>query len=689
MPAFIQSSRHALLAKACLLVVAIQAQAGSIDVTASRNDDARTGAMSHETLLNPDSVSETVHPGGFGKLVDYDLNLIGGRPAGEIYAQPLYLGGIGVPGHGLTNALIVATMSNLLIALDADGPRPGEDGVLWRRDLGVPADMQTDVWANCQVTHDCLAPVGNNIRGVAGIGSTPVVDRERGILFVVNRELTGPGIDVAYRIHALDMRSGQELSGSPETIGGSHLGATFNPNWQNQRPGLALSGGQVIVGFGAYEDLLPYRGWLFSFRYDSGVGFVRTGVIATTPDGEVSTDCARVVPTAASAAAQVAEGLAAAKLLFDAFFDPAMIPIDVAAIGVAQAALDLASIPPEAAAANRCAHGGIWMAGRAPAVDSDGRVIVAVGNGRNDMGAAPNRNFGNGLLALDPVTLRVLDSFTPSNHIALNARDLDLGGSGPMLVPGSQLVVGGGKQGVMYVWKLDHLGGFSATDAGAMQSFVAGNVEWHFDTGMDNPGGVVDVQHLLRSLTFNENLHAGHIMGGPVLWQRPQADGGSRLYNWSENTELRMYAVDEDSSSPIALPELAGSTFVQAGHPGGILSLSSDGARAGTGIVWASTYDASGTAHPVLGVTGALIDHVPGVLRAYSAETLDPLWTSPETGTEAVGTFAKFNPPTVANGRVYIANFDGHVLGYGLTDHHYARPSKFILDVVQMLLDDQ
>ena len=141
---------------------------------------------------------------------------------------------------------------------------------------------------------------------------------------------------------------------------------------------------------------------------------------------------------------------------------------------------------------------------------------------------------------------------------------------------------------------------------------------------------------------------------------------------------------------PVQLPELARSTFIQAGHPGGILSLSANGVASGTGIVWASTYDASHTDQFPLGTTGALNKHVPGVLRAYSAETLEPLWTSEDNPTlDNVGTFAKFNPPTVANGRVYLASFSGEIIAYGLRGHRYQRPSGAAFDVVQMILDDE
>lgn len=665
-----------------------QLHAGGTDVLTSRNDDSRTGAALHETLLTPDNVSGLRNPGGFGKLFAYDLAAIGGQAAGEIYAQPLYVSNVSVPGHGLANMLLVATMSNLVVALDADEPRPGRDGVLWKRAFGQAPDMAGDVWRNCQVSH-CLAPIGHNIKGSAGIGGTPVIDRQRGVVFVVNRERTGAGIEVAYRLHALDLRDGHDLPGSPTNISGSSLGANFNPNWQNQRVGLALSRGQIIIAFGAYEDLLAYRGWAFSYRYDKDNGFLQTGVMTPTPDGDTSANCAQTVLTPASLGAQTVLLAAQAKLALDIVLAPPFVPGDLVTVAAAQVAFDLVAGPQLLQAANTCAHGGIWMTGRAPAVAPDGRVLLMVGNGRNDMGMAPNRNFGNSLLALDPVSLRVLDSFTPANHLGLNIWDLDLGGSGPMLVPRSNLVVGGGKEGVMHVWNINHLGGITLNDTGALQKFTAGIVELHFDTGLDNPGGFVDFKNISNSV-FSLYSHAGHIMGGPILWQRPEQAGGSRLYNWSENSELRMYALNESSSTPVQLPELAKSTFIQAGHPGGVLSLSANGSASGTGIVWASTYDASNTGQFPLGTTGALLKHVPGVLRAYSAETLEPLWTSEDNSShDNVGTFAKFNPPTIANGRVYLASFSGQILVYGLHGFRYLRPSKAVFDVIQTILDDE
>ncbi|PYT12192.1 MAG: hypothetical protein DMG59_24190 [Acidobacteria bacterium] len=91
--------------------------------------------------------------------------------------------------------------------------------------------------------------------------------------------------------------------------------------------------------------------------------------------------------------------------------------------------------------------------------------------------------------------------------------------------------------------------------------------------------------------------------------------------------------------------------------PGGILSLSANGSTAGTGIIWASTSNAN-----------ANRDAVPGTLHAFDATNLaKELWNSAMNSTrDAVGNYAKFCPPTIANGKVYLATFSGYLAVYGL-----------------------
>jgi hypothetical protein len=79
-----------------------------------------------------------------------------------------------------------------------------------------------------------------------------------------------------------------------------------------------------------------------------------------------------------------------------------------------------------------------------------------------------------------------------------------------------------------------------------------------------------------------------------------------------------------------------------------MLSLSANGNRAGTGILWAST--------PLDGDANQAIVH--GILHAYDTGTLVELWNSQQVpGRDGVGWFGKFNSPTVAHGRVYLGTF--------------------------------
>ncbi len=80
--------------------------------------------------------------------------------------------------------------------------------------------------------------------------------------------------------------------------------------------------------------------------------------------------------------------------------------------------------------------------------------------------------------------------------------------------------------------------------------------------------------------------------------------------------------------------------------------------------------DASGILWVTMPVNGsANHDVVRGVLRALDASDVSKpeLWNSENTGNEhdRLGYFAKFNPPTVANGKVYVATFQEEMLAGG------------------------
>jgi hypothetical protein len=105
--------------------------------------------------------------------------------------------------------------------------------------------------------------------------------------------------------------------------------------------------------------------------------------------------------------------------------------------------------------------------------------------------------------------------------------------------------------------------------------------------------------------------------------------------------------------------------------PGGMLSVSSNGngaaAAADSAVLW--------TLHPTRANANRLA--VAGILQAYKAEDLrQPIYSSNHDprGTDDLGDFAKFCPPVVANGRVYVATFSQQLVVYGLLSEGLGDP---------------
>ena len=195
----------------------------AVDILTSRNDNERTGANLQETILRADNVNPT----RFGRLFSYPTK-------SDVYAQPLVASDIDIPGRGRRNVVFVANVSNDLFAFDADGPLKNEDGVLWQRNLGTPETID-----------DALGSAGDgNVRkhGDIGILSTPVIDRERGLIFLVSKKKRTPDRDsqggrgadstISQWLHAIDMATGGESRGSPVEIKATRLAI---PNDANSR----------------------------------------------------------------------------------------------------------------------------------------------------------------------------------------------------------------------------------------------------------------------------------------------------------------------------------------------------------------------------------------------------------------------------------------------------------------------
>jgi hypothetical protein len=260
--------------------------------------------------------------------------------------------------------------------------------------------------------------------------------------------------------------------------------------------------------------------------------------------------------------------------------------------------------------------GGYWMSGQGPAVDANGNLYVVTGNAEYD----PSRgSYGDSVLKLSP-DLRVLDHFAPYNEEDLEIWDIDLGSTGVLLVPGTNLAVIGSKEGKIYVLDRNAMGGKNPSgDTQIVQWFMGGH---------------------------------GHIHGSPVYFDAPT---GRYMYVWSEMDVLHCfrYLPNENRFDPD--PAHMGQVVAPDGMPGAFLSVSANGKQ--NGLIWASL--------PLTGNANQSI--VPGVLRAFDAETLEETWNSRvDAAADHVGLFAKFCAPTVANGKVYMATFSDELAVYGL-----------------------
>jgi hypothetical protein len=293
--------------------------------------------------------------------------------------------------------------------------------------------------------------------------------------------------------------------------------------------------------------------------------------------------------------------------------------------------------------------GGIWQAGQAPAVDPDGNLYLMTGNGTFD---APTggANYGESFvkLRLEGDSLAVKDWFIPCNAAFLNSLDMDLGAAGPVLVPAANLVFGGGKEGRLYLLSTARLGHHAAPLQPNAKTCPNPNVLQEFQAAQ------------------------GHLHGSPVYWQ---ASDGAWVYLWGENDRLRAYRFRQRRFDPTPV---LGEYRPPDGMPGGMLALSSQGG--GNGILWAVA-PLNGDANRFRGVKGI-------VLALDARNVSRTLWTSEQAGArDRLGLFARFVPPTVAGGKVFVATYgdDEPLRLYNQTVRPQAFPGRYQVVVYGIL----
>src|SRR5580704_678709 len=232
-------------------------QASTANVLTFHNDVARTGQNLNETILTPASLNSS----NFGKVGFLQTD-------GLVDAEPLYVSNLTVSG-AQHNVVFVVTEHDSAYAFDAD-----TFAQLWKVSVLGANETASDDRGCGQVTPEI------------GITSTPVIDLSagsHGVIYMVGMSKDG---NYFQRLHALDITTGAEITGSPVTIQATYPNqsgqTTFDPKQYKERAALLLLNGVIYTTWASHCDDGPYTGWIMGYNETT---LQQTTVLNVIPNG--------------------------------------------------------------------------------------------------------------------------------------------------------------------------------------------------------------------------------------------------------------------------------------------------------------------------------------------------------------------------------------------------------------------
>ena len=597
--------------------------AASINERAGNN--FRTAANNQEFLLNKTNVNADQ----FGLLRTYDFNA-------KVETQPLIV----ERGAGSDDLVVITTMKNEVIGINAR-----TNNTVYNVKLGPEASSaDMDLWKHTPTW---------------GISSTPVIDPATNTLFVAAWQLKNADNNNFrdYWVYALNPSDGRQKSSPIRIFGQSQEG---NGCWFNDADAVFVENNRtrqyVFPKLRAGMALTGNNGLVMAFAAN---GESRLGG-RKNPHGFVIAYDTRALLGQPGVSREPAIFCATAFNSWGA---------------------------------------GIWHAGGSPVTEGD-MIYVATSNGTSNNGATdlaesmiklrfiPGAGGARPRMQMVDYYKAFLDERTSGSGCLWSdnnsevscgrasfgkaGADWDFGSAGPLLVPGSSLLLQGTKDGIIYSLDKFNLGKNDRFNAlmskpPLVSSYFGGDVEQNWDR----------VQHLNRSLPcparnnsdFDWFMPCGdpqnnrqHHIHALAFAQRDQ--GGGIVYVWGENSNLKTYNFSVMSG---VLPtfraegeELASFNLESpGGMPGGLMSISGRPSQAsgfpqaidfGSAILWA-VYAKTGDSNK---------DFAEGQLVAYDATTVLPgnrlkrLYRTGDDNHGGLGKMSRMIPPVVANGRVYV-----------------------------------
>ena len=483
----------AALAIFAILPEPVQNLAAQTSVLTRSYDNERTGWNQSEKKLTPAAIRNQ-------GLQQITLTPVNDDP--RIEAQPLYVPGLKT-ANGTHDAIIVCTMSNHIWAFDA-----GTGAQIWAQPafLGQPF---LPGWND--------AVDSKHINRSFGILSTPVIDPTTGILYAVDWDTNDPGHqNRSLHLNAIRISDGKPVPGKPALLITASVknaaGQTVSLNQvQKQRAALLLSPLHGKPTPGAHKMLYV----------------ATTGTEEPTPGGN---------------------------------------PVSWLHGWVVAFDVDAWKPAGQWVATPNSFGGGIWQGSQGLAADPQGNVYVITGNGGYIEVNGKNVDVGIGTTDFPESFVRLKQTsgpqgsslavanwfipFTDSQRknyqqsdvapfpIDYDYHDQDLGSAGPLLPPNTNLILGSGKDGILYVLDRYNMG----NAVGDFSKLKSPPRFFTFDPDQNVPAYKnASASSPNQDYKPMQGVKTHHLHGTPVYVNSAQ---GPFLFAWGENGQLREFSLN-------------------------------------------------------------------------------------------------------------------------------------------------
>ena len=299
---------------------------------------------------------------------------------------------------------------------------------------------------------------------------------------------------------------------------------------------------------------------------------------------------------------------------------------------------------------------GVW--GRAGvAIGKDGGIYAGTGDAPYNPG---RRIFGNTMFRLDPETLNLVDYYTPANWEYVWKRDFDITASALVLdYKGKELVIIGGKEGVLYLMDAEDMGGLTHHDNLYTTPLLSNDDEWFEAKGLwGGFSSYVDDQ---------EKVWVYVPTWGPVSVQAPEFPTTNGP---NPNGSIMAFTVADhpDTGTPYLKPEWVSGDFAvpePVAIANDVVFALSNGENARQTVNAGAFPFGEFNSEELLKDEQRLQHEESAQLRALDAQSGKLLFDS---GPGVMETWSHFTGIAVADGQVYAVDYSSTVYCFGLKD---------------------